>query len=173
MPKLNTPLIAIVLAIAAFVIDFATKYYVSHNLPLLSSQIMVFPFGGIAVFSNLWGVDFSIVHAINHGAAWGILSDYQQYLLIGRVVLIIGVAIYALFFNRNRYYDIPLGLIISGASANVIDYFIYGHVVDMFYFIFWGYHYPVFNVADSAICIGVALLIFSPKQNLGKVEDAS
>ncbi|MEM1283417.1 MAG: signal peptidase II, partial [Chlamydiota bacterium] len=128
---------------------------------------MWFPFGGIAVFKNFFGVDFSIVHAINRGAAWGILSQYQQFLLVGRIILIVMVVVYALFFNSNRSYDMPLALIITGASANVLDYFLYGHVVDMFYFIFWGYHYPVFNVADSAICIGVAWLILAPNQKHG------
>lgn len=173
MSKPKTAQIAIILAIIVFLADVGTKYTVSQFLPQMGAQHMWFPYGGIAVFKNFFGIDFSIVHAINHGAAWGILSQYQHLLLVGRIVLIIAVAAYALFFNKNRSYDIPLALIITGASANVLDYFIYGHVVDMFYFIFWGYHYPVFNVADSAICIGVAWLIFLPKQKEGASEDVT
>lgn len=173
MSKHKTPQIAIALAIIIFLIDFGTKYYVSHFLPQMGPQNMWFPYGGIPVFKNFLGIDFSIVHAINKGAAWGILSQYQHFLLVGRIVLIIAVAIYALFLNKNRSYDLPLALIITGATANVLDYFIYGHVVDMFYFILWGYHYPVFNIADSAICIGVAWLIFAPKQKDGVGEDVA
>jgi signal peptidase II len=173
MSKQRASIIAILLATIVFLLDFGTKYYVSYHLPLLGPQHMWFPYGGIEVFRNFFGVDFSIVHAINLGAAWGIFSQYQGYLLVGRILLIIGVAVYALFFNKNRNYDIPLALIIAGATANVVDYFIYGHVVDMFYFIFWGYHYPVFNVADSAICVGVAWLIFSPKESQEVGEDVT
>ncbi len=173
MSKPRNLQITIFLAITVFLLDIGTKYYVSQYLPQMGPQHMWFPYGGIAVFKNFFGIDFSIVHAINRGAAWGILSQYQQILLVGRIILIVAVAAYALFFNKNRSYDIPLALIITGASANVFDYFIYGHVVDMFYFIFWGYHYPVFNIADSAICIGVAWLIFSPKQEQGVGEDAT
>lgn len=173
MSKAKTSQIAIFLVAIVFLADFATKYYVSHFLPQIGPQHMWFPYGGIAVFKGLLGVDFSIVHAINKGAAWGILSQYQQLLLIGRIILIALVVVYALFFNKNRSYDIPLALIITGAFANVLDYFIYGHVIDMFYFTFWGYHYPVFNVADSAICIGVAWLIFAPKQKDGVGQDVA
>ena len=46
-------------------------------------------------------------------------------------------------------------LILAGAISNVIDTFVYGHVVDMIHFTFWGYDYAVFNLADSAVCLGV------------------
>ena len=48
-----------------------------------------------------------------------------------------------------------------GALCNILDYFFYGHVIDMLHFVFWGYDYPVFNVADSFICIGVFWLFFA------------
>jgi signal peptidase II len=49
-------------------------------------------------------------------------------------------------------------LIATGAIGNILDYFIYGHVVDVFYFVFWGYSFPVFNVADSIIFCGIVVL---------------
>lgn len=152
---------ALLVGIVAFVLDALTKYLVASNLPIMNGGDLWYPYGGIGVFEDFFGIEFSIVHAINRGAAWGIFSDHQSYLLVGRIVLIAGVWIYALFFNKERRYAIPLALIISGAVANICDYFIYGHVIDMFHFVFWGYDYPVFNVADTAICIGVFWLVIA------------
>jgi len=151
------------LAWSIFFLDIGTKYYTAHFLPQLDSRHLWFPYGGIAIFHDFLGIDFSIVHATNRGIAWGMLSQYQLLLLCGRIILIGGLIVYALFINRNRRWDLPLALIITGAMANVLDYFIYGHVIDMFYFIFWNYHYPIFNVADSAICIGSFWLMLVSK----------
>ena len=119
-----------------------------------------YPYGGISVFKNFCGIDFSIVHQINTGAAWGMFSNFQDYLLFFRIVMIGVILSYLVFFNKTPLRRLPLLLILSGAIGNVSDYFIYGHVVDMFYFNFWGYSYPVFNIADSVIFSGVAMLFF-------------
>lgn len=119
-----------------------------------------YPYGGIPVFKSFLGIDFSIVHQINTGAAWGMFSNFQDYLLFFRVITIGIILSYLVFFNKTPLRRFPLLLILSGAIGNVADYFIYGHVVDMFYFNFWGYSYPVFNIADSAIFCGVAMLLF-------------
>lgn len=167
----KTAIAAIGAALILFAVDFATKYYTSTSLPLLGSTSPYYPYGGIALFHDFLGIDFSIVHATNRGAAWGILSSYQELLLAGRIVTIVVLTTYALFFNKNSRLDLPLALIISGATANICDYFIYGHVIDMFNFTFWGYHYPVFNVADSAICLGVALLFFCSRREVKAVDN--
>lgn len=72
--------------------------------------------------------------------------------------LIAGLCVYLFCFNRDSSWQIPLILIIAGAVGNVADFFLYGHVVDMLHFVFWGYDFPIFNVADSAISIGIGLL---------------
>lgn len=118
-----------------------------------------YPYGGVGVFKNFFGIEFSLSHQINHGAAWGVLADYQVPLLYLRIALISLLFFYALFLNKHPERNIPLALIIAGATGNVIDYFVYGHVVDMFHFVLWGYDFPVFNLADSAIFIGVAYLL--------------
>lgn len=149
----------IYLALVLFVLDFASKIITSKYLPLMGYDDLWYPFGGIPVFSNFLGIQFSIVHAINKGAAWGIFADYQTSLLYFRIILIFTTLIYAVYFNKNSQYNIPLTLILTGATCNVLDYFIYGHVVDMFYFIFWGFSYPVFNIADILIFIGIFWLV--------------
>lgn len=139
-------------------LDALSKYWIQSHLPLMSNG---YPYGGIGVSPNFHGIEFSIVHATNKGAAWGTFAEFSTLLLIFRIILI-GFLIYYYFKHTSFYIRIPLALIIAGAFGNVLDIYLYGHVVDMFHFIFFGYDYPVFNIADSAICIGVALyLIFS------------
>lgn len=146
-------------AAALFAVDFFTKSYVHNNLPLIYYAERVYPYGGIPVFQNFFGVNFSITHAMNKGAAWGMFAGYQHLLVYFRMAVIGGLLINFLFFNKVRFRDFPLMLIIVGALGNVVDYFVYGQVVDMFYFTFGSYSYPIFNVADSAIFCGVAALV--------------
>jgi signal peptidase II len=138
--------------------DIASKYATHLYLPLRSWYSMWYPYDGIGVFENFLGIEFSIIHATNKGAAWGMLSSFQDYLLIFRFLLITGLIVYVLFFNRNRNWVIPMTLIIAGALGNVVDYFAYGHVVDMLHFVLWGYDFPVFNLADVSIFLGVTSL---------------
>lgn len=144
-------------AAAIFLADFFLKSYVHHFFPQMG-LIPTFPYGGIEIFENLYGIDFSLVHVMNKGAAWGILSSYHQYLFYGRVI-IVGVMLFYLFLFSVRAHQIPLLVIITGAFGNILDHILYGHVVDMFYFRFWGKSFPVFNIADSAIFCGIAILM--------------
>ncbi len=141
-------------------VDQLTKGFVYAYLPVIDSALYWYPYGGIGVFRNFGGIEFSINHMTNTGAAWGVLGNYQLPLIILRIGLIVGLAIYLFSFNRHSSWQLPLILVITGAIGNVLDFFIYGHVVDMFHFVFWGYDFPVFNVADSAISIGIVSLFF-------------
>lgn len=152
---------AIAVGLSIFLIDFISKAIVSQNIPHMGYSYPQYPFGGIAVFQNLFGIDFSINHYTNKGAAWGAFADFQLYLLVLRIVLIIGMCLYIAFYNKRPAWDIPLVMIIAGATGNVLDYFLYGHVIDMFHFVFWGHEYPVFNVADTSIFIGIVWLLIS------------
>lgn len=146
-------------------LDIITKYWVHTHLPLMTSYYPHYPYGGIGIFKNFIGIEFSISHLTNRGAAWGTLGEYQVYLLALRILLIIGMIAYLLWFNKHKSREIPLSLIIAGALGNVLDYFLYGHVVDMLHFVLWGYDFPVFNVADSAVTIGILwLMVISPWQ---------
>lgn len=163
---LNSRYIAVLIGSIVLLADFFTKYFIQLSLPLMNHHLTEYPYGGIGVFRDFLGIEFSITHAINLGAAWGMFSEWQIYLLFIRIFIIAGVAIYAVFFNVNQSRDIPLALILAGACGNVVDFFIYGHVVDMLHFVLWGYEYPVFNLADSAIFIGIVwLFILSWRDN--------
>lgn len=139
-------------------LDIASKSLTQHFLPLVKPYHVWYPYGGVGIFQNFAGIEFSINHVINKGAAWGAFFDYQQELLYLRIFLIIGLFVYMLYYNTNIQARIPLALIFAGAIGNVIDYFLYGHVVDMLHFVLWGYDFPVFNIADSAIFVGICWL---------------
>jgi signal peptidase II len=139
-------------------LDQLSKFLVHAYIPLIDHSYYLYPYGGIEVFKNFIGIEFSINYMTNKGAAWGMLGNYQLPLIILRSFLIIGTLIYLFFFNSQPSWRIPLLLIVGGAIGNVIDFFSYGYVIDMFHFVFWGYDFPVFNVADTAISIGIGAL---------------
>jgi signal peptidase II len=156
--------VPLILAALVLIIDIASKYWTQATLPLMTQSLPWYPYGGVPVFKNFLGIEFSISHATNKGAAWGAFSDYSFFLLLMRLLLIAVLLLY--YYRAERAYRYALALIIAGALGNVLDIFFYGHVVDMFHFVLWGYQYPVFNVADSSIFCGVLLyIVLSWKQN--------
>ena len=148
------------LALVIFALDILTKCFTHHYLPPMELSSPFYPYGGIGVFKDFLGVEFSIAHRTNTGAAWGFFADYPIALLVLRIFLVGGLAFYLFTLNAGHSWRIPLVLVLVGAVGNILDFFLYGHVVDMFHFILWGYDYPVFNIADTAIFVGVAWLIF-------------
>lgn len=107
----------------------------------------------------------SLSHVRNHGAAFGLLSDWNlpyQSLLLSVLSLAALGAIAAYFLRLPAAARLPrlaLALVLGGAVGNVIDRLRLGYVVD-FVHVYWReYQWPDFNVADSAITIGVALLV--------------
>jgi signal peptidase II len=135
-------------------IDLISKSLAFTYLP--KTIFTVYPYGGFPVFKNFLGVQFSLNYVANKGAIGGLFADFQEYLLGFRLLLISALIIYLIFFHTDKKLKIPLALIVGGAIGNIIDYFLYGHVVDMLHFVLWGYDYPVFNIADSAITVGIA-----------------
>ena len=105
-----------------------------------------------------------LVLAYNTGAAFSFLSTaggWQRWLFIGLAVVICG---FILHWMRDlprgaRWYPLALSLILGGAVGNVIDRVRIGAVVDFIDFHVGDWHWPAFNVADSAICVGAALLV--------------
>ncbi|MBN2479331.1 MAG: signal peptidase II [Parachlamydiales bacterium] len=139
-------------------IDFISKYLVYKNIPQMSFLHPYYPYGGIGLFDN-FGISFSINHVQNTGAAWGIFAKYSKLLLFVRVFIVICLTIFLGYKNKDRKKDLPFLLIITGAIGNIIDYFLYGRVIDMFYIKLWGYSNPVFNFADFLITSGIIWLL--------------
>lgn len=149
----------LVLAWALLCIDFFSKCWVHTHLSSPSFSPYHYPYGGIGLFQNFFGIDFCINYVTNKGVAWGLFASYPFLLLVIRILLIFLISIYAYFFSKGFFRQLSLLLIITGAVGNIFDSFYYGFVIDLFHFTLWGYSFPVFNVADSLIFLGIAAMI--------------
>lgn len=146
-------------------LDALTKKLALQHLSFQFSPY--YPYGGIPVFKGLLGgVNLSLNLVKNKGAAWGVFSSFPDGLAYLRVA-IVAYLIYKIIKKTWSGAKLcAIVLIAAGALGNLIDYFHYGYVVDMFHFTFWCYDFPVFNVADAAIFMGASILVLSK----GKVK---
>lgn len=111
---------------------------------------------------NSW---FSITHRENSGAAWSFLADaggWQRWFLS---LLALAVSVYIFYWlwtlrhQRSSMLTVGLALVLGGALGNVIDRVMLGHVIDFIQVYIFGWGFPAFNVADSAISVGACCLI--------------
>ena len=148
----------VAISIAIIILDTITKFFVSANISLHDA---------ITVIPNL----FSIVHVRNTGAAFGIGANAESQVVplllnSGAILVFLIVVAYALRTPlTDRTLQIGLHLILGGAIGNLVDRFRFGYVVDFLDFYVRDHHWPAFNVADSAICIGIALLFLDMKKS--------
>jgi signal peptidase II len=113
---------------------------------------------------------FNFTYARNYGAAFSFLGDaggWQRWLFTAiAVVVSVVLSVWLARLTKQQWkLSLALVLIIAGAIGNLIDRSLYGYVVDFLHVYYQQWHYPVFNIADCAITIGAALLIwdsFSP-----------
>lgn len=108
---------------------------------------------------------FNLIYLVNNGAAFSILAGqpalWRQAFFIGAgaiALVLIGVAQRS-FGRQSMVYSLALALIAGGAIGNLIDRIRFGYVIDFLDFFIGRYHFPAFNVADSAICVGVGLFL--------------
>lgn len=106
---------------------------------------------------------FNLVMVWNRGVSFGLFASDMEIMRWALTALAIGVSIGLLIWlyrAANRWLAIGLGLVIGGALGNAIDRIVYGAVADFFDFHLEGVgHWPAFNVADSAIVVGVGFLL--------------
>lgn len=108
---------------------------------------------------------FNLTYITNTGAAFGILAGEQTllrqafFISVAMVALLIMFFSYRHFRSQGQLFVHAIGMIAGGAIGNLIDRVRFGKVVDFLDFYIKGYHWPAFNVADSAITIGVGLFI--------------
>lgn len=95
----------------------------------------------------------------NQGAAWGILQGQMMFFYIVTVVFVIGLLWYVREYGtEDKLFGVGIGLILGGAIGNFIDRVLYQEVVDFIDTFIFSYNFPIFNVADIALTIGVALI---------------
>lgn len=137
------------LSTVTFLLDLLTKYIVVQKFDLYESL-------------NILPV-FNLTYVRNYGAAFSFLADHDGWQKYFFILLAVGISLMLAYFMKKNRADQTLqnaayALIIGGALANMVDRAYNGFVVDFFDFYWDIYHYPVFNVADIAICIGAGLL---------------
>ena len=137
------------IAIIWLVLDQVSKYYVMNHFAIGES---------VSVIQNV----FHLTYIIKRGAAFGMLANQRWFFLVVALILIIVYAIYHKKVNRGPIsLRIGSALLISGAIGNGIDRYVLHGVVDFFDFRIW----PIFNVADIGICVGVACIIYHLLRN--------
>jgi len=126
------------------VIDQATKYLISTSMSA-SDSIEILPF-------------LHIINIRNTGAAFGMFRDFSSSFFIiisfAAIIFVINLIV------RNVYSLTGLSMILGGAIGNLIDRLINGKVVDFIDFSIGSFHWPAFNVADSALTVGIGIIIF-------------
>ncbi|UTR10953.1 signal peptidase II [Evansella sp. LMS18] len=135
------------IAFSVLVIDQFTKWLVVQNMEIRESIPIIEGF-------------FYLTSHRNAGAAFGILQG-QMWLFYIATIIVVGVVVYYIqvYGRQNRLFGISLGLVLGGAIGNFIDRVLFGEVVDFLDVYIFNYNYPIFNVADSALVVGVIMLI--------------
>ena len=138
------------LSVLSLLLDQASKLAVDGSMQLFES-IPLLPY-------------FNLTYVHNTGAAFSFLSDaggWQRWLFAGLAVVM--SSIIGLWLARLKQHEtlmaVALALVLGGAIGNLIDRVAYGYVIDFLDVYYQDWHWPAFNIADSAICIGVALML--------------
>ena len=137
----------IIFTIIFLIIDICTKLIINKYLVVNESILVIKHF-------------LNITHVRNTGAAWSLFSNQTILLLIVSTIVIIGIILY---IKKNKPTNIiekiAYSMILGGAIGNFTDRILYGYVIDFIDITLFGYNYPIFNLADTFIVIGVIILI--------------
>lgn len=129
---------------AVLICDHISKYLIIRNL-YFGEEIELCPF-------------FNLVYFKNTGVTFGLLKFIPPVVLVIAAIAIIGYFVW--WTKNNRAFQFPMAAILGGACGNLIDRIFRGGVVDFLDFHLSNYHWPAFNIADSAIVLGVAFVLY-------------
>jgi len=137
-----------IISILIFLIDQLSKSLISTYLKLNE---------GISIIQDF----FYIRYINNYGASWGILENNRTLLIILSLIAIIILLRYMYSFKKTKLNMYAFGFLLGGILGNLADRLLYGYVKDFFDFIIFNYDFPIFNIADIFIVLGVIMLIIS------------
>ncbi|MDD6457208.1 signal peptidase II [Stecheria sp. CLA-KB-P133] len=140
---------AAIIVVIVLVLDQLTKFMVQNSAVLQTQSIPVIP------------KFFYLTYVQNTGAAWSVFADKTQLLALVSAVAVGVMLWYVITRKPKKWILFALALMIGGAAGNMIDRIWLGYVRDFFDFYPFGYNFPVFNVADIALTIGVIMLILA------------
>lgn len=147
-----------IIAVFVLIVDQLTKIAVRDKMELWASDVIIPGF-------------FNLVHVVNKGAAFGFLNradiSWQRTFFIAITFVAMGAIGFLLkSTKKNDYFQIVgLASVLGGAIGNLIDRILYHEVTDFLDFYYGSYHWPAFNVADIAICVGAFAMIISLYRN--------
>lgn len=142
-------LLFFLISILLIVLDQLSKWWIVQHMELYQS---------ITVISDF----FYITSHRNRGAAFGILQEQRWFFIVVTICVVIAIIVFMVKMKKETILTkIALSFVLGGAVGNMIDRIQTGEVVDFFHFQFGSYHFPIFNVADSAICVGVVLFLIA------------
>jgi len=147
---MSVRLLGLIVALASLVLDQANKLWLVYSFDIAARQpVRLLPF-------------FDIVYARNPGISYSLFSahgPFGRWLLVALTLLAILALSFWLWRMTSRLAGVALGLVIGGALGNAADRITYGAVADFYYFHIGSFSWYVFNLADVAIVLGVALLV--------------
>ena len=106
----------------------------------------------------------------NHGAAWSIFNNQTIFLISISLIILVVLFRYQVFFKMNKRNKIAFGLVYGGLLGNLLDRVLFGYVRDFLDFTIFGYNYPIFNLADTCLVVGVILLVIAIFKGEDKLE---
>lgn len=155
VPFVSRPWVAAVIVVVALALDQLIKQLVELYLPF-QQEVPVLPF-------------LALYRTYNLGVAFSMLADAHGWFIVGMRLVIVGFVLW--LWKRtpvsHKLAHLGFALVVAGALGNIIDRFVYGHVVDYVLFHTESWSFAVFNLADACISVGAALIFlnefFAPK----------
>jgi signal peptidase II len=142
-------MLVVAIGLTILVADQITKQWVRYSFDLGESRPVLDGF-------------FDLTYVRNPGAAWGMFRDFNGALVVLSVVMLILLIVFRRsFISDTRLHRVALGLMIGGILGNLMDRIRLSSVTDFLDFYIGNHHWPAFNIADSAICVGVGIYIVS------------
>ena len=137
-----------IISIIWLIIDFLSKTLIEIYIPFGKS---------LTIIKNF----FYLTPTHNTGAAWGFLSEYPIIIIITTLIAMVIIYRYMFAFKKNKRNTLAFSLLFGGIVGNLLDRILYGYVRDFLSIYIFKYSFPVFNIADIGICIGIVLLIIA------------
>lgn len=147
MSKYKHIIFITLIAIVCFGLDLVSKIVANNVLVEFERNTVINKF-------------FYFTLCYNTGGAWSIFSGNTLFLIIISI-LALGAIIYTIVKSKTNFYRYSSAIFIGGLLGNLYDRIFFGKVTDFFDFIIFGYDFPVFNVADCFICVGVGLMFIA------------
>jgi signal peptidase II len=136
------PVIYFLISLCVFALDQLTKYFIKTHIGL-------FDIVRITSFLN-------IVHVMNTGSAFGLFRNLGNLFFI--IVALLAMTLITVLIIKDSRNRLAFALILGGSAGNLADRIMFGHVIDFLDFYAGSHHWWAFNVADSALTIGISLL---------------